>query len=91
MQELKNLLEHKNSWQRAFGKKPYTVLTQAGRKDILDMIECDLSPENLTCDGEAPRSEVKRRYNELTNAKNQLLKLAGPLTVQHSIVERGIQ
>ena len=90
MQELKNLLEHKNSWQRAFGKKPYTVLTQAGREAILDMIECDLSPENLTCDGEAPRSEVNRRFKELTHAKNQLHRLAGPVTVMHTIVEQAI-
>jgi hypothetical protein len=34
-----------------------------------------LSPENLTCDGELPRSLVQARYKELTNAARELQKL----------------
>jgi hypothetical protein len=39
------------------------------------MIDAALSPENLTCDGELPRSQVQARYNELTTAARQLKKL----------------
>ena len=39
--------------------------------DLQD-VECQLSPENLTCDGELARSHVERRRRELT-AKRQAL------------------
>jgi hypothetical protein len=41
---------------------------------ITKMIDAALSPENLTCDGELPRSEVNRRYKELMTAARQLKK-----------------
>jgi hypothetical protein len=44
------------------------------------MIDSALSPENLTCDGELPRSEVQRRYRELITAAKQLKKLDPSVT-----------
>jgi hypothetical protein len=35
-------------------------------------LDADLSPENLTCDGELPRAEVQKRYNFLTRAAKEL-------------------
>lgn len=37
-------------------------------------IECKLSPENLTCDGELSRSEVSRRYRILDDARQTEIK-----------------
>jgi hypothetical protein len=34
-----------------------------------------LSPENLTCDGEIPRSVVQRKWQMLTRVRQQLQKL----------------
>jgi hypothetical protein len=42
---------------------------------IAEMIDGDLSPENLTCDGELPRSQVNARYRELTGAAEELRRL----------------
>jgi hypothetical protein len=39
------------------------------------MIDAKLSPENLTCDGELPPTEVNRRYRELTSAARELIRL----------------
>jgi hypothetical protein len=39
------------------------------------MIDCKLSPENLSCDGELSRTEVNRRYRALTAAAKDLLEL----------------
>ena len=43
----------------------------------IEKIECDLSPENLTCDGELGRAEVNRRsaqlHKALTHCQNLLL------------------
>lgn len=35
-------------------------------------LTCDLSPENLTCDGELSQSEVNRRYARLKDEWKQL-------------------
>tara|TARA_R110001592_G_scaffold55805_1_gene170539 strand:+ start:81 stop:503 length:423 start_codon:yes stop_codon:yes gene_type:complete len=39
----------------------------------LQRIECRLSPENLSCDGELSRTEVRRRYNRLMSEKKALI------------------
>lgn len=43
----------------------------------LASIECALSPENLCCDGELPRSEVNRRFRKLNTEKVKLEKQLG--------------
>lgn len=40
-------------------------------------IENQLSPENLTCDGELPVNEVRRRFNQLSKAKAKLVNELG--------------
>jgi hypothetical protein len=53
----------------------YEIQTAAGRKRVAETIDCALSPENLSCDGELPSSEVNRRYRELTAAARDLIKI----------------
>jgi hypothetical protein len=36
-------------------------------------VENRLSPENLSCDGELPKAEQRRRYAELTKKRNALI------------------
>lgn len=62
----------KNNWARLFGSKELSLLNKADRQKIADSLDADLSPENLTCDGELPRAEVQRRYNFLTKAAKEL-------------------
>ena len=47
----------------------------AANNNCIETIDSDLSPENLTCDGELPRSLVQKRYKELTMAAKELQKL----------------
>lgn len=62
----------KNNWNALFGKNKLSLLVKADRQRIADMLDADLSPENLSCDGELPRAEVQRRYNFLTKAAKEL-------------------
>jgi len=75
MQALAKFIEQKNHWNSFFKGEQYEIATAAGRQRVADMIDSALSPENLTCDGELPRSEVNRRYKELMTAAKQLRKL----------------
>jgi hypothetical protein len=75
MQTLRKFIEQKNHWNSFFKGEQYEIQTAQGRQRVADMIDSALSPENLTCDGELPRSEVNRRYRELTTAAKQLKQL----------------
>ena len=80
MQALRKFIEQKNHWNSFFQGEQYEIDTAAGRQRVADMIDSALSPENLTCDGELPRSEVQRRYRELMTAAKQLKKLDPSVT-----------
>jgi hypothetical protein len=73
MKALKSYVEQQNKWNAIFGGKPL-VVGQDNQK-IADMIDSALSPENLTCDGELPRSQVQARYRQLTAAAQDLQNL----------------
>jgi hypothetical protein len=65
-------VERKNAFAKLFGNKELSLLDGKDRQRIAEMIDCDLSPENLTCDGEIPSSEVSRRYNFLNRCAREL-------------------
>ena len=70
---IEKYVEQKNQWRKVFGEKPLSLMFDAQR--IAEMLDGDLSPENLTCDGELPRSEVQRRYKFLSQAASELKSL----------------
>ena len=80
MKALEKFIEQKNHWNSFFKGEQYEIATAKGRQRVADMIDSALSPENLTCDGELPRSEVQRRYRELMTAAKQLKKLDPSVT-----------
>ena len=75
MKELKEYVNQKNSWNAIFNKKGLSLTSAEDRQRIADMIDSDLSPENLTCDGELPRGTVIARHKQLTKVAKQLLAL----------------
>jgi hypothetical protein len=79
MKALTTFIDNKNRYAALFkGQRTeplYEVQTAAGRRRVAEMIDCALSPENLSCDGELSRTETNRRYRELTGAARDLVKL----------------
>ena len=86
MKALQAYIDRQNKYQALFrGQRTeplYEIQTEAGRLRVAKMIDCALSPENLSCDGELPRAEVNRRYRELNAAATALIKL-DPSMAQH--------
>jgi hypothetical protein len=75
---LAKYIEQKNSWDRLFNKQPrYNMrnLTHVDAQQLMNSIENDLSPENLTCDGELSRAQVMERSAYLNAAQRELAKL----------------
>jgi hypothetical protein len=68
-------VDRKNAFAKIFGSRQLSLQNAADRQAIADSIDSDLSPENLTCDGELSRSQVQARYKALTKAAKELQKL----------------
>ena len=70
---IEKYVEQKNAWGKIFGSKPLSLLSAEDRRKIAQELDCDLSPENLSCDGELTRSQVQTKYNFLHRAASELL------------------
>jgi hypothetical protein len=75
MSALTTYLDHKNAFAKILGRRELSLQNSQDRQAIANMIGSELSPENLTCDGELSRSQVNARYRQLTSVAKQLVKL----------------
>jgi hypothetical protein len=77
MKALNALIKQENAWANMFNGKfvAYEVATAQGRERVAKMIDAKLSPENLSCDGELPMTQVRARYRALTGAAQDLVRL----------------
>ncbi len=73
MQNLKAYVESKNKWAKLFGGKELNLKSAADRKQLARDIDCDLSPENISCDGELPVRQVMARRAALHKVAAELL------------------
>jgi len=77
---LEAYVAQRNAYGKIFGQKPLSLLNAADRQRIADMIDSGLSPENLTCDGELPRSVVQLKMRNLTRCAEELLSIDPSVT-----------
>jgi len=80
IQTLESYVEQKNRWSAIFGKRQLSLLVQADRVKIAEMLEGDLSPENLTCDGELRGSAVVQKSRMLNRCVEELFSIDPTLT-----------
>jgi len=74
---LQQYVGQKNEWNRLTSKKPkaLSLMNAADRQEIADCLDCELSPENLHCDGEISRAEAMKKYRYLTRCAEELLSI----------------
>jgi hypothetical protein len=72
---LNKYIERKNTMAKLFKTPSYDISNPAHRRDLAERVSGDLSPENLSCDGECSRAEVNRKYRHLNAVKADLLSL----------------
>jgi hypothetical protein len=75
MKALQAYIDQKNKWQKLFKGPQYEIQTAKGRQVVAACLDSDLSPENLTCDGELSRAEVQARYMQLMAVAHDLAQL----------------
>lgn len=72
MKAIQKYLEEKNAMNKFFCGKDLSF--PQDREKLAMMVEGDLSPENLTCDGELPRAQVQKRAVFLQRVRAELEK-----------------
>jgi len=77
---LEAYVAQKNQWTRIFKGKELSLLNAGDRQRIADMIDADMSPENLTCDGELPRDVVRDKVRRLSRCAEELLSIDPSVT-----------
>ena len=75
MKALQAYIDRKNQWNAIFNGEQFEIKTAAGRQRLAENIDCELSPENLSCDGELSATQTRHRYLELTRVAQQLTAL----------------
>ena len=70
---LEQYVANKNKWRAIFNQPALSLLNASDRQAIADGIDSEMSPENLTCDGELPRSVVQQKVRNLTRCAEELL------------------
>lgn len=72
---LKNFVARENQFNAIFGTPALDLNNAQDRQVIAQKIDCALSPENLSCDGELSFSQIRAKYLALTKAAKELKKL----------------
>ena len=62
MKALQAYIDQKNKWNAMFKGEQFELESASGRLRVAQSLDADLSPENLTCDGELSRAEVARYH-----------------------------
>ena len=68
-------VESKNRFRTLFGESELDIKNAADRQQIARMIDADLSPENLSCDGEIRGAQLRQRYDFLCQVARDLYRV----------------
>jgi hypothetical protein len=72
---LEAYVAQKNAWAKIWNKRELSLLNATDRQTIANSIDSEMSPENLTCDGELPPAMVRDKMRRLTRCAEELLGL----------------
>ena len=75
MKALQAYVDQKNKWAALFKGAQMELSTAKGRQRVADSLDADLSPENLTCDGELGWAQVRAKAQKLNKAAKELKQL----------------
>ena len=72
MKNLQKYCAEKNTMRIIFGQHLLDPLNPRHQQDIANKLDADLSPENISCDGELSRAQVAKRYKLYSAAAKEL-------------------
>jgi hypothetical protein len=77
---LEAFVDQENAWERLLKQPELSLLNARDRQRIADKIDSQLSPENLSCDGELSRTQINQRYRHLVRCAEELLSIDSAVT-----------
>jgi len=77
---IEQYVEQKNQWRAIFKEPALSLLNKQDRQAIANSIDSELSPENLTCDGELRGSQVQQKFRYLTRCAEELISIDPSVT-----------
>jgi hypothetical protein len=77
---LEQYVDQKNAWSAIFKGRKLSLLNAQDRQAIANSIDADLSPENLTCDGELSGFQVRAKAKFLRRAAEELQSIDSTVT-----------
>jgi len=77
---LEQYVERKNAWGKLFGSKTLSLLNAKDRQAIANSLDADLSPENLTCDGEVRGKALQDKQRYLFRCAEELISIDPSVT-----------
>jgi hypothetical protein len=72
---LEAYVENKNRWNAVFNGRQYSLLNAKDRQSIANALDADLSPENLTCDGEIRGAALRDKQRYLFRCAEELISI----------------
>ena len=69
---IERYVEQKNAWGKIFGSKELSLTNAKDRQRIAASLDADLSPENLTCDGEVRGAQLQAKARYLQRCVEEL-------------------
>jgi hypothetical protein len=84
MENLRKYLDKKNIVSRLWGHHFYNInrLTESDIKELNEMIETELSPEIISCDGERSGVQIAETKAYLQAVQNELIELNSRMVEQ---------
>ena len=73
---IQKYVDNINLWRDMMGKKTLSLHNQNDYRMISDILEGDMSPENLTCDGELRGAQVQQKLSYYTRCAKELKNMA---------------
>jgi uncharacterized phage-like protein YoqJ len=77
---IEQYVEQKNRWNAIFKGRQLSLLNKADRQSLANSIDAELSPENLTCDGEIRGAQLRQKQAYLFRCAEELLSIDPSVT-----------
>lgn len=77
---LEQYVAQKNAYAKIFGRPALSLLKAKDRQQIADSLDADLSPENLTCDGEIRGAALQQKARYLNRCAAELASIDPAVT-----------
>ena len=80
MKALQTYIDNKNRWNAIFKGPQLSLLNAKDRQKLAASLDADLSPENLTCDGEIRGAQLQAKARFLNRAAAELASIDPTVT-----------